>query len=447
MSLRVRLTLVIAILFLLGTLLVMGRSLLSARVEIREEVEFSRQIASQFIELLTRHEESTPQQESIAVLRSQLTRMETAGRFAIDVTSSAAFNGSITPINSGQLKAPAWFLDVLGIDESQLLLFHELDDGQTLVVRVDPVGEINEIWDDTSYTITTTLGTLLTITMVVYLLIGHWMNPIGNIIAALDQLVKGDFSRRIPAIALSEINEVAQKINSLASVLGSSKSDNERLTRQAMSIQEQERRYLAQELHDSLGQSVSAIKAMAVSIANRTRAEQPMISESASNIERISDDAYKSVRNLMAWLRPAVLDELGLTLAVQQMVDDWNVHHEDTFCSLRQEADVSGLQEHQQIQVYRIVQEALTNVAKHAQASRVNITIAGNEIITLMISDDGKGFESSRVRMGIGLSNIRDRANLLHGTLTVSSKKGKGTTLQIEFPPRGERYRRRRDDN
>ena len=229
-------------------------------------------------------------------------------------------------------------------------------------------------------------------------------------------------------------------------MLGSSKLDNERLTRQAMSIQEQERRYLAQELHDSLGQAVSAIKAMAVSIANRTKVDQPIISESASNIEKISDDAYKSVRNLMAWLRPAVLDELGFTLALQQMVDDWNVHHEDTFCSLRQEADLSASKEQQQIQVYRIVQEALTNIAKHAEAGRANVVISGQEIVTLMISDDGKGFEGARVRMGIGLSNIRDRANLLHGDLTVSSKKGKGTTLQIEFP-RGQRYRRRRDDS
>lgn len=446
MSLRVRLTLVITILFLLGTLVITGRSLVNARLEIREEIEFSRQISSQFIELLTQKDNPDDVQKSVAVLRSQLTHMETAGRFAIDVTSGPGREGKIVPINADLLLAPPWFLDVLGIDESQLLLFHELKSGETLIVRVDPVGEINEIWEETSYIITTRLGTLLTIAMIVYLLIGHWMKPIGNIIAALDQLVKGDFSRRIGQIPLSEINEVAQKINYLASVLGSSKSDNERLTRQAMSIQEQERRYLAQELHDSLGQAVSAIKAMAVSIANRTRIDQPIISESASNIEKISDDAYKSVRNLMAWLRPAVLDELGLTLALQQMVDDWNVHHEDTFCSLRQEADLSELKEQQQIQVYRIVQEALTNIAKHAEAGRANVVISGQEIVTLMISDDGKGFEGARVRMGIGLSNIRDRANLLHGTLTVSSKKGKGTTLQIEFPS-GQRYRRRRDDS
>jgi len=216
-SLRVRLTLVITILFLLGTLVVTGRSLVNARLEIREEIEFSRQISTQFIELLTQNDNPEDQQKSVAVLYSQLRHMETAGRFAIDVTSSAVSDGKIVPIDPELLLAPTWFLDVLGIDESQLLLFHELKNGETLIVRVDPVGEINEIWEETSYIITTRLGTLLTIAMIVYLLIGHWMKPIGNIIVALDQLVKGNFSRRIPQIHLSEINEVAQKINYLAS--------------------------------------------------------------------------------------------------------------------------------------------------------------------------------------------------------------------------------------
>lgn len=445
MSLRVRLTLVITLLFLIGTVIVLGRSMLSARAEIAEEIEFSRQITIQLLELYTLSGMDEEPEQALGMLRTQLSRLESGGRYHIDIAPADETEIIVDPYESDELRAPQWFLDVLGINVRSLFIFHQLSDGAAVVVRVDPVGEINEIWDETSYTITTRLGSLLTIAMILYLLIGNWLKPIGNIIAALEQLVKGDFSRRIPAIPLSEINDIAQKINYLASVLGASKADNERLTRQAMSVQEQERRFLAQELHDSLGQAVSAIKAMAVSIANRTRQKEPQVSESASNIERISDEAYKSVRNLMAWLRPAVLDELGLTLALQQMVDDWNVHHEDTFCSLQLETDLSDLKEQQQIQVYRIVQEALTNVAKHAEASRVNIVISGQEIITIIISDDGKGFDGTKVRIGIGLSNIRDRATLLRGELSVSSKRGKGTTLQIEFP-RGQRPRRRSDD-
>jgi signal transduction histidine kinase len=91
------------------------------------------------------------------------------------------------------------------------------------------------------------------------------------------------------------------------------------------------------------------------------------------------------------------------------------------------------------------VQEALTNVAKHAEAGRVSVVVSGQEIITILITDDGKGFDGSRVKIGIGLSNIRDRANLLHGSLNVSSKRGKGTTLQIEFP-HGQKFRRQNEE-
>lgn len=445
MSLRLRLTLVLILLFLLALFVITARSISGARQDMNEEIEFSRQIAIKFIELMPVLDDPVQQQAAIMQLYSQLTRLQTADRYAIDFSARANESGYRASSASGSLRAPTWFPDLLGIDESKLTLQHVIPGGRTLVIRIDPVGRINDFWDELSHTMTTRLGSLVLIAMVLYLLVGYWLRPISGIIAALEQLVKGDYSRRIPPINLAEINEVADRINQLASALGASKTENERLTRQAMSVQEQERRFLAQELHDSLGQAVSAIKAMAVSIANRTRGTQPIIAESAGNIEKISDDAYKSVRNLMAWLRPAVLDELGLMLALQQMVDDWNVHHEDTFCSLRMDTDLSELKEQQQIQVYRIVQEALTNVAKHAEAGRVSIVFSGQEIITLIISDDGKGFDSARVRMGIGLSNLRDRANLLRGSFNVSSKRGKGTTLHIEFP-RGPLYRRKPDE-
>ncbi|HHX82377.1 MAG TPA: sensor histidine kinase, partial [Pseudomonadaceae bacterium] len=148
----------------------------------------------------------------------------------------------------------------------------------------------------------------------------------------------------------------------------------------------------------------------------------------------ISDEAYRSVRNLMAWLRPAILDELGLNLALQQMVDDWNVHHDASFCALRLDTDLSDLSAHRQIQVYRIVQEALTNVVKHAQAERVSVTILGDDQLELVITDDGRGFDRDTARTGIGLANIRDRANLLQGQAHVRSASGEGTILQITFP-------------
>lgn len=439
MSLRARLILVFVGLFLSGMAVIFVRSLVDARIEVREELEFSRQVVGQFVELLApsvppAEDVQEARQRMLTQLRGRLLGLQTANRFDIEVNFRELLRGREHVMDTRELTAPQWFLRLLGLDESRLTLEHELPSGETLVILVDPVGKINEIWEVVSYTFTTSLGTLLTIAMLLYLLVGRWMRPVGQVLGALDALVEGNYTRQVPPISLREINEVGQKVNYLATALDTGRAENERLTRKAMTIQEQERRYLAQELHDTLGQAVSAIKAMAVSIANHSRDSAPAISVSAHNIERISDEAYQSVRNLMAWLRPTILDELGLVLALQQMVDDWNSHHEDTFCRLRIEADLSQLDTQRQIQVYRIVQEALTNVAKHAQADRVEVSITGTAQVELVVRDNGRGFDTQRFRSGIGMANIRDRANLLHGSSQVDSKPGEGTTVRVTFP-------------
>lgn len=438
MSLRVRLVLVFAALFLVGMIGIFGRSMHAARLEVREEIEFSRQVVTLVVQLLEPRiaadgDPIEARRLMLASLRGRLQGLETADKFDIEVHLRDFIQAPTALLDRSRLAVPAWFLALLGLDERSLILEYELPDGEAVLIVVDPVGKINELWAEVSYISTTRLGSMLTLAMVLYLLVGYWMRPVGKVVAALDRLVAGDYSRRLPAIPVREIHELGSKVNFLAETLGASKAENERLSHKAMTVQEQERRFLAQELHDTLGQAASAIKAMAVSIANRS-AGQPAILESAHNIEKVSDEAYHSVRNLMAWLRPAILDELGLNLALQQMVDDWNMHHDATFCALRLETDLSALSTQRQIQVYRIVQEALTNVVKHAEAERVTVTILGDERVEMVISDDGCGFDLAAARTGIGLANIRDRAKLLQGQAHVRSASGEGTILHISFP-------------
>ena len=101
---------------------------------------------------------------------------------------------------------------------------------------------------------------------------------------------------------------------------------------------------------------------------------------------------------------------------------------------MRLEDKFEDLLEEQKLNVYRIVQEALTNVAKYAEASIVDISLDGQEIISLIINDDGKGFDYDQVVRGMGLSGIRDRVNMLQGSMTIASRPGKGTNIHVEFP-------------
>ncbi len=319
------------------------------------------------------------------------------------------------------------------------------DNGDIISIYADPGDEIAEIWADTRARLIANLLFLLVLFSVLAYFTRRWMGQLESVAEVLDNVEQGDFSRRLRTFDLPELRRVSDRINRLTSWLGSSKSENERLTRKSITVQEQERRYLAQELHDSLGQAVSAIKAIAISIEERSRQTDPTSAASARNIEEIANTAYASVRKLMTSLRPQVLDELGLVAGLNQMVDDWNLHHEDTFCRLRIDGEFATLHEDQQINLYRIIQEALTNISKYARAENVSVTLSGNEIITLIIIDDGVGFVMSEITQNMGLTGIRDRVTLLRGAMEIASKPGKGVSIQIEFP-RLDNFRRRLSD-
>jgi len=319
------------------------------------------------------------------------------------------------------------------------------DNGDIISIYADPGDEIAEIWADTRARLIANLLFLLVLFSVLAYFTRRWMGQLESVAEVLDKVEQGDFSRRLRTFDLPELRRVSDRINRLTSWLGSSKSENERLTRKSITVQEQERRYLAQELHDSLGQAVSAIKAIAVSIEERSRQTDPTSAASARNIEEIANTAYASVRKLMTSLRPQVLDEMGLVAGLNKMVDDWNLHHEDTFCRLRIDGEFATLHEDQQINLYRIIQEALTNISKYARAENVSVTLSGNEIITLIIIDDGVGFVMSEITQNMGLTGIRDRVTLLRGAMEIASKPGKGVSIQIEFP-RLDNFRRRLSD-
>ncbi len=446
MSLRFRLSLLFLGLFILGLLSVLGRSIDTASREIRNEIDASRLLSRQIVDLLE-HAHQTDQGPVVdsADFIKHLRELQDALGFDVDIESRTHTYPQFAEYDAVEIVAPQWFVEVLDIDQTSLEQTLGVINGDTIKVRIDPGDEINEMWFDASETLLQRAIGLLLFYLLSHVIIGIWLKTTQQIVGVLEDIVKGDFNRRVPHLTMPELDQIARKINHLVGVLGVSKSDNERLARQALTAKEQERRYFAQELHDSLGQSVSAIKAMAVSIAMRARDTDPVTAESATKIEKISDAAYSSVHDLMSWLRPAILDELGLTHALRHMVDEWNAHHEDTFCRLRMEGRLDDLREEQKINVYRIVQEALTNAAKYAEASAINITLGGQEVISLIIIDDGQGFDQDKVVLGMGLSGIRDRVNMLQGSVTIESRPGKGTSIHVEFP-RVTGYRRRLSD-
>jgi two-component system, NarL family, sensor histidine kinase UhpB len=231
-------------------------------------------------------------------------------------------------------------------------------------------------------------------------------------------------------IYVTDITEVTLMQNKLAGAL----EENRRLSQRYMQVQEEERRNLARELHDELGQSLNAIKVDAVTIRDRSEA-LPEIHRGALSIIEVSSQVYDVVRSLMQRLRPVALDELGLRSAVQYGVEQWQRRHAGARCTFTAQGELDNLDEQTNITLYRLVQECLTNVAKHADATQiaVSMTRAAQEV-RFSCEDNGRGFDPSLRRQGLGLVGLRERVEALSGQFELESAPGRGVHIKAVIP-------------
>ena len=217
--------------------------------------------------------------------------------------------------------------------------------------------------------------------------------------------------------------------------LADSLGENRLLSQKYVMVQEDERRSLAREMHDELGQCLNAIKLDAVSIRDMTHEQLPEAEASANAIIELSGHVYDVVRGIMQRLRPAALDTLGLHDAVGQLVGQWQRRNRAVECRFESSGDLSGLGEAVNITVYRLVQECLTNVVKHADARHVLVGLHrtdGN--VRLAVRDDGRGFDLQAKRSGLGLVGLRERVEALSGRLVLDARPGAGVEIVVILP-------------
>lgn len=206
-------------------------------------------------------------------------------------------------------------------------------------------------------------------------------------------------------------------------------AENRRLVSRLLQVQEEERRRLAHELHDELGQTLNAIKLDALALP-----DSPAAQRIAANADRVYGAAGDMVRSL----RPTALDELGLAAALEACVDRWRMTHPGLAVQLSLGGDLDGLGELVNLAIYRVVQEALTNCVRHAAAGNFYIDLtrgAAPAGVVLEMRDDGKGFDPQQLRpASSGLAGMRERVTLLGGRFTLLSSPGQGVTIQVEIP-------------
>jgi signal transduction histidine kinase len=202
------------------------------------------------------------------------------------------------------------------------------------------------------------------------------------------------------------------------------------------SVREEERARIAREIHDELGQALTALRIDLTRLASKPPADQADILQRAGEMLGIVDATIQSVRRISTELRPGLLDDLGLVAAIE-----WQTQEFESRTGIRCQLSVAGmdfaLDRALGTTLFRIVQEALTNVARHAGATRVKVSLdGGGDRLRLAVRDNGRGISGAALtdRRSLGLMGMRERVKLRGGTLTITSPRGRGTTIVVEIP-------------
>jgi signal transduction histidine kinase len=265
--------------------------------------------------------------------------------------------------------------------------------------------------------------------------------PILTLVEATKRITLGDFSMRVHRWANDEIGDLAMAFNQMTEELGRLdvvRQEREHLSRKLLegviTAQEEERRRIARELHDSTSQSLTSLKVNLTTLENEC--ECLAASSLYQNISKILDQTLHEVHTLAVQLRPAALDDLGLIAALERYLREWQIQHKIATDFASYIGD-QRLPEDVETAVYRIVQESLTNVVRHAEAQSVSVLVERrNDMVIAIIEDDGKGFvhSSSIIGSRLGLLGIQERTELLGGSLTIETAPDIGTSIFIKIP-------------
>jgi signal transduction histidine kinase len=206
------------------------------------------------------------------------------------------------------------------------------------------------------------------------------------------------------------------------------------LSQQLVATQEEERKHLSRELHDHVGQVLTALRMELGSIDRLRSPDDAPLARAVSEARQLVDSMVRTVRDLSLGLRPSMLDDFGLQAALEWHVRDFTRRY-GLQVDLAVDGDLQALPERHRLCVYRAVQEALTNCARHASASSVQISVREHDdMLSVTIVDDGIGIEPERRKAGLGLRGIEERVRDLGGTLDIHSTRGVGTSITIAVP-------------
>jgi two-component system sensor histidine kinase UhpB len=441
-SLRSRLNLIFASLFALWLVANAIHDVWQASGRSRVETQSAMRVTKDFVTATLALSTEAPGPEVVENLVASLQHLRHV-RAGIGDPSLAP---SILSEANKESEAPRWFRALVGAPAETAVIPVAVKNGGTesIVLVADPADEIDEVWDEARENALE--GGLLALVAMgaTSFLVGRAVKPLGVAGATLARLEAGDYSARAEGDGPPEIRNLNAKINSLADTLDGLNRANNALMERVFEAHDEERQLIAHELHDEFGPHLFALRASAAVLA-KTVGDQPAARAAASAIEAQVGELQGQNRRILADLRPAALEELGLIEALEALVAHWRRTEPKMAVTLEIDPRVEALSERAGLMAYRFVQEAMTNAFRHAGATRIEASLKFEtpvetpslrdpELAGLIIrvADDGRGFQSE-AEPGMGLVGMRDRVRLMGGSVSIESPQVGGVVVEARF--------------
>jgi len=308
----------------------------------------------------------------------------------------------------------------------------ELGDGRRVLIAVDARDDIDEVWDSLQQLLSLCGLALLLSLVTIRWAVRRAMGLLDELLGALRQVSAGQLTARLREAGLPEARQLAEHFNRMAANLEQARADNTQLTQALLAVQEQERTRLAQSLHDDLGQYLAGIRAQGCLL--RMAADQPtVVKQTAQALELNCERLQQGFRALVHDLYPVALQHMPLAEAFGVLVSQWQAS-QGIECRLRVGEHLPALPGPSRTHLYRLLQEALTNVARHAGASQVRVRLQrSTKGLRLLVRDNGCGAQQPQ-RPGVGLHSMAERARSLGADLRILSRPGGGWALALNIP-------------
>ena len=450
LSLRARLNTLLALVLMLGLAINITRLVLEAGPRVQAEDQSVVRLAREFVETLVTGLNETPDPDArLDQIVHDLNRLRHVSITWQGDMAATRPPQADDPADDGEPSSvPAWFVALVHPEKTAVNVPISIHGKPgSLVITSHPDDEMNEIWDGIVTQLQVGSAIAVALFLITMTVVSRALAPLQSLSEAMTMIEASRYDTRVKPGGSPELAAICTKLNHLAATLGDAVEEKRRLAERVVSLQDAERKEVARELHDEFGPYLFALRAHASSLMRiadaRAPSEEVLRKHGGAILEQVNA-LQQFNRRILERLRPVGLAELGLREAISALLRLWSESHPGVAIETTISRSLGATGETAELTIYRVIQEALTNVFRHAGATRVEITVepaasrqaatAPVETGAIMVSvrDNGAGLPADH-KQGFGMIGMRERVLALGGTMTVASTS-QGVTVEALVP-------------